>query len=119
MQRGEIWWSNLPKPVGSGPGFRRPALIIQSDIFNRSDIRTVIVAVITTNLALASMPGNIFCSGRSSGLPRDCVINVSQILAVDRSVLSERIGAVSASVMRQVEEGLRLILALSSEGKLS
>ena len=112
MRRGELWWSNLPKPIGSGPGYRRPALILQSDTFNRSEIRTVIVAVITTNLALASAPGNVFCSGRASGLPRDSVINISQIVAVDRSLLTERIGAVSASVLRQVEEGLRLVLAL-------
>jgi mRNA interferase MazF len=112
MQRGEVWWSDLPKPIGSGPGYRRPALIIQSDIFSRSDIRTVVVAVITTNLGLAAAPGNVFCSKRASGLPRDSVINISQILTVDRSLLTERIGIVSPSVLQQVEQGLRLLLGL-------
>lgn len=112
MRRGEVWWSDLPKPVGSGPGYRRPALVIQANEFNVSDIRTVIVVVITSNLKLAGAPGNVFCSRRASGLPRDSVINVSQVLAVDRSLLTERIGMVSAGILRQVEDGLRLLLAL-------
>lgn len=112
MQRGEVWWSNLPKPTGSGPGYRRPALIIQSDLFNKSEIRTVVVAVITTNLGLAAAPGNVFCPRRSSGLQRDSVINVSQILAVDKDLLTERVGAVSSSVLQQVDHGLRLLLSL-------
>ena len=112
MQRGEVWWSDLPRPVGSGPGYRRPALIIQSNEFNASNIRTVVVAVITSNLTLAAAPGNVLCPRRASGLSRDSVINVSQILTVDRSVLTERVGIVSASILRQVEEGLRLVLAL-------
>jgi mRNA interferase MazF len=112
MQRGEIWWANLPKPTGSGPGYRRPALILQSDIFNRSDIHTVVVAVITTNLGLAAAPGNVFCSKRASGLPRDSVVNVSQILTLDRTLLTERVGVLSGSALRDVEVGLRLLLAL-------
>ena len=112
MQRGEVWWSDLPKPVGSGPGYRRPALVIQSNEFNVSGIRTVVVVVITSNLKLAAAPGNVFCPMRVSGLPRDSVINVSQILAVDRSLLAERVGIVSASILQEVEDGLRLVLAL-------
>jgi mRNA interferase MazF len=112
MQRGEVWWSDLPKPVRSGPGYRRPALVIQANEFNTSDIRTVIVIVITSNLKLAGAPGNVFCSRRSSGLPRDSVINVSQVLAVDKSLLTERIGMVTGDILRQVEVGLRAVLAL-------
>src|SRR5579859_6653552 len=112
MQRGEVWWSDLPKPVGSGPGYRRPALIIQSNNFNVSGIRTVIIARITSNLKLAEAPGNVFCLRTASGLPRDSVINLSQILTVDKGVLAERVGVVPASVLQQVEDGLRLLLAL-------
>ena|SRR5579872_6594346 len=112
MQRGEIWWSNLPKPVGSGPGYRRPALIVQSNDFNVTGIRTVVVAVISSNLRLAEAPGNVFCSRGASGLPRDSVINVSQLLAVDRSLLSERVSILPPLVLQQVEDGLRLLLAL-------
>src|SRR5579864_2311430 len=98
MQRGEVWWSDLPKPVGSGPGYRRPALIVQSNEFYITSIRTVVVEVITSNLELAEAPGNVLCLKRDSGLPQDSVINVSQILAVDKSLLSERVGVVSAGV---------------------
>lgn len=112
MQRGEVWWVDLPTPIGSGPGYRRPALVIQSNDFNISGIRTVVIVVITSNLRLAEAPGNVFCPRNVSGLPHDSVINVSQILAVDRSLLKDRVGVIPPSVVQQVEEGLRLLLAL-------
>lgn len=112
MQRGEIWWGELPKPVGSGPGYRRPVLVVQANQFNASGIQTVVVAAITSNLRLAAARGNVFCPKAASGLPRDSVINVSQILALDKSLLMERVGVVSASVLHGVEDGLRLLLAL-------
>ena len=112
MQRGEVWWSDLPKPIGSDPGYRRPALVIQSKEYNITSIRTVVVAVITSNLELAEAPGNVLCPKRDSGLSQDSVINVSQILAVDRSLLTQRVGFVSPAVLQQVEAGLRLLLAL-------
>ncbi len=74
MQRGEIWWANLPDPIGSGPGYRRPVLIVQADSFNRSRIKTVIVAVITKNTALAAAPGNVLLPAAASGLPLDSVL---------------------------------------------
>ena len=112
MIRGEIWWADLPEPRGSEPGYRRPVLIIQSDPFNRSRIRTVIALVITSNLRLADAPGNVLLPARVSGLPRDSVINISQILTLDRSFLTERTGKLPTDMLAEVETGLRLVLQL-------
>ena len=112
MNRGEIWWAELPDPVGSSPGYRRPVLVIQSDAFNRSHINTIIVLAITTNLKLADAPGNVFVSKRQSGLPKDSVINVSQVLTIDKTFLSEYVATLPARIVRQIEEGMRLVLAL-------
>lgn len=112
MTRGEIWWANLAEPRGSEPGFRRPVLIIQADSFNRSGIRTVIVAVITSNLRLAEAPGNVVLPTEVTALPRDSVVNVSQLLTLDRSFLTEVVGEISGRLLVEVDAGLRLVLAL-------
>ena len=112
MRRGEIWWATLPEPVGSGPGMRRPVLVIQANPFNESRIATVIIAVITSNLALAEAPGNVRLGKGDSGLPKPSVVNVSQVLTVDRGVLEEPVRVVSARVMERVNLGLRLALGL-------
>jgi len=112
VKRGEVWWADLPEPGGSGPGFRRPVLVIQADEFNRSRIRTVIAAVITSNDALAAAPGNVMLPRRSVGLGRDSVVNVSQIITLDRGFLAERVGRLPDVKLREVNEGLRLALAL-------
>ena len=112
MQRGEIWWAVLPDPIGSEPGYRRPMLIIQSDIFTRSAIKTVLCAAITSNLHLAAAPGNVRIAARTSGLPKPSVVNVSQVTTIDRSFLKERIKTLDADTMRQIDEGLRLVLSL-------
>ena len=112
MKRGEIWWAQLREPAGSEPGFRRPILIVQSDDFNRSRIRTILGVVITSNLKLSAAPGNVSLPRRGSGLPRQSVINVSQIVTSDRRFLTERAGRASDAVLRQVEDGLRLVLSL-------
>lgn len=112
-QRGEIWWAELPEPVGSEPGYRRPLLIVQSDDFTRSRIRTVIGVVLTTNLRLAAAPGNLLVTADETGLPRDSVINVSQIITADKAFLAERAGKVSDQIMGVVGEGLKLVLALA------
>lgn len=112
IQRGEIWWADLGEPRGSEPGFRRPVLIVQADAFNRSRIATTIAVTLTSNVALAGAPGNVLVSRRASGLPRDSVANVSQVVTVDRDVLTERAGTVSPEVMAAVDGGLRLVLAL-------
>ena len=112
MQRGEIWWAALPAPIGSEPGYRRPMLIIQSDVFTRSAIKTVLCAAITSNLNLAAAPGNVRIAARTSGLPKPSVVNVSQVTTIDRSFLKERIKTLDADTMRQIDEGLRLVLNL-------
>ena len=112
MKRGEIWWASLPEPSGSEPGYRRAVLIIQADEFNRSTIRTVICASITSNLGLANAPGNVHISTRNSGLPRLSVVNVSQLISLDRTRLTERVKSIDAQSMIQVDEGLRLVMNL-------
>jgi mRNA interferase MazF len=112
MVRGDLFWADLPDPVGSAPGFRRPVLVVQSDPFNASRIGTVLVAAVTSNMALAQAPGNVRLARRASGLPKDSVVNVSQILTVDRLVLARRIGRLPPTTMEAVDQGLRLALAL-------
>ena len=112
IQRGEIWWANLGMPEGSSPGYRRPVLILQSNDFNRSRIATIIVAVITSNMHLAQAPGNVTLSEKVSRLPRESVVNVSQVLTIDKQFLEEKVTTVSLRVMKQVEAGLRLVLSL-------
>jgi mRNA interferase MazF len=112
MKRGEIWWASLPAPTGPGPGFRRPVLVLQSDPFNQSRIATVVVAAITSNLALAEAPGNVRLGRNDSGLSKASVVNVSQLVTLDRSVLTQRIRAVPGTTLRNVDEGLRLVLGL-------
>ncbi|MFT5483375.1 MAG: mRNA interferase MazF [Halieaceae bacterium] len=112
MRRGEVWWAELPEPTGSEPGYRRPVLILQSNDFNRSQISTVIVVAITSNTRLAAAPGNVVLSGRSVNLDRESVVNVSQILTLDKSFLGERVGKLSAPKLREVEEGVRLVMAV-------
>jgi mRNA interferase MazF len=112
VRRGELWWADLGTPRGSGPGLRRPVLIVQADAFNQSRIGTVVVASLTTNLELAAAPGNVTCRPRATHLPQTSVINVSQLSTLDRRFLVQRIGTVAAAALREVEEGLRLVLGL-------
>jgi len=112
VQRGEIWWSSLPTPDGSSPGFRRPILVIQSNEFNRSRINTVVAAVITSNLALAVAPGNVRIPARSSGLKKASVVNVSRVITVDKLFLAERVGKLNTQQLSAVEDGLRLVLGV-------
>lgn len=112
MTRGEIWWTNLRKPVGSEPGFKRPVLIIQSDVFNKSKINTVICLVITSNLNLAETGKNILLKKAESNLPKDSVINVSQIVTLDKEYLDECIGSVSQKIMQKLESSLKVVLNL-------
>ena len=112
MKRGEVWWADLPDPEGAEPGHRRPVLIVQADDFNRSRIRTVLALAITSNLALAKAPGNVPLPRRSAGLERESTINVSQVVTIDKRFMVERAGRLSGPQLRQVEEGLRLVVAL-------
>jgi mRNA interferase MazF len=112
VERGEIWWADLRAPAGSEPGYRRPVLIIQSDMANRSRIRTVVAVVLSANLRLVEAPGNVLIPAEASGLPKDSVANVSQVFTVDRTFLTESAGRIRGELLRSVEDGLRLILDL-------
>lgn len=112
IERGEVWWAELGEPQGSGPGFRRPVLIVQNDAFNRSRLRTVVAVVVTSNLRLVDAPGNVLLPAKVSGLPKDSVANVSQVITLDRDFLTERAGRVRGALLSDVESGLRLVLAL-------
>jgi mRNA interferase MazF len=112
MRRGEIWWASLGEPHGSAPGFRRPVLIVQSNDFNESAIRTSICAVITPNMRLADAPGNVRVTRRVSGLPHDSVVNVSQLVTLDKQMLTENVGRLPSQSLREVEAGIKLVLAL-------
>ena len=111
MLRGEIWWAALPKPITSEP-FRRPVIVVQSDAFNRSRIRTVVAVVITSNQRLAQAPGNVVLPAQVSGLPKDSVANVSQIVTLDKTFLLERCARLPEGTIQRIEDGLRLVLAL-------
>jgi mRNA interferase MazF len=112
VNRGEIWWADLPEPRGSEPGYRRPVLVIQANSFNQSGIRTVVVAILTGNLRLADAPGNVLLPAKVSGLPRDSVVNVSQLLTLNRSFLTEEVGKLPGRVLAEVDAGLKLVLEL-------
>ena len=112
VRRGEIWWAELPEPEASEPGYRRPVLVVQSDDFNRSRISTVIAATLTTNLRLSEAPGNVLATAEDTGLSRDSVVNVSQLVTLDKSFLMERAGRVEYRLMLRIEDGIKLALAL-------
>jgi len=112
IRRGEIWWASLPPPVGSGPGYRRPVLVVQTDLFNESGIQTVVIVILSSNSDLAGAPGNVLCRARQTGLPRNSVINVSQVLTTDKRLLTHRVGMLSPLLIQEVEAGLRLVMGL-------
>ena len=112
VQRREVWWADLEEPRGSEPGFRRPVLVVQADSFNRSKLRTVVGVVLTSNTRLLDAPGNVLLPSKATGLPRDSVANVTQILTLDEDCLTERTGRVAPGLMAQVDAGLKLVLDL-------
>lgn len=112
ISRAEIYWADLGPPSGSQPAKRRPVLVIQSDPYNASRLATVIAAVITSNTALAAMPGNVFLPATTTRLPRDSVVNVTAIVTLNKTDLTDRVGEVPASLMHEVDRGLRRVLDL-------
>jgi mRNA interferase MazF len=112
IERGGIYWADLGAAVGSRPAKRRPVLVVQADSYNASRIATVLAAVITSNTALAAMPGNAFLPAAATGLPRDSVVNVTALVALDNTDLDEPAGTLPASVMQDVDRGLRRVLGL-------
>lgn len=112
MNRGDIWWAELPDPMASEPGYKRPVIILQADPFNRSRINTVIVITITSNLRLATAPGNVKLLKVKTGLEKESVANVSQIITIDKRFLSEKIGKLDHATMQQLNDGVELVLGL-------
>jgi mRNA interferase MazF len=110
IAQGEVWWADLPDPVGSEPGFRRPVVVIQSDAFNRSRIATVVCVALTSNLRWADAPGNVLLPAKSTGLDKHSVANVSQIVTLDRSDLSKRVGRISRSKLQAILFGVDVVL---------
>ena len=112
IRRGEIWWAELTDQQGPEPGYRRPVVIVQSDAFNRSRIGTITVVAITSNLSLAQAPGNVRLSCKDSRLPREAVVNVAQILTLDRRLLAECVGLLPGREVEKIDAGLRLVYTL-------
>lgn len=110
ISQGEVWWADLAEPAGSEPGFRRPVLVVQGDAFNRSSLRTVVCVVLTSNLRWEEAPGNVRLSARTTGLPKESVANVSQLVTLDRSALTERVGRLSAARLGLVLAGIDVVL---------
>jgi mRNA interferase MazF len=110
--RGSICWADLGEARGSKPAKRRPVLVIQSDPFNASRLNTTVAAVITSNTALAAMPGNVFLPATASGLPKDSVVNVTALVTLDKTDLEAPTGHLPASLMDDVDRGLRRVLGL-------
>ena len=110
IAQGEVWWADLGEPEGSEPGFRRPVVVVQSDAFNRSRIATVVCVTLTGNLRWAEAPGNVRLTARQTGLPKDSVANVSQLVTLDRTTFIERVGALSAKKLELVLFGIDIVL---------
>jgi len=110
IAQGEVWWADLPTPVGSGPGFRRPVIVVQGDDLNRSRIATAVCVPLTSNLSWANAPGNVTLSARLTGLPKDSVANVSQIVTLDRDLLTERAGKLPRAKLELLLTGIDVVL---------
>ncbi len=115
ISRGDIYWADLGPAVGSGPAYRRPVLVVSANAFNRSRINTVVALVMSSNLDLARAPGNVELPARESLLPKDSVVNVSQVITLDKSQLGDHVGTVNRHVMQRVEAGIALALGLTLE----
>ena len=110
ISQGEVWWADLPAPVGSAPGFRRPVVVVQGEALNRSRISTVVCVPLTSNLRWADAPGNVLLSARLTGLPKDSVANVSQVLTLDRDLLTERVGKLPRAKVELLLTGIDTVL---------
>jgi mRNA interferase MazF len=110
--RGSICWADLGEALGSKPAKRRPVLVIQANPFNASRLNTTIAAVITSNTALAAMPGNVFLPAAASGLPKDSVVNITALVTLDKTDLEAPVGHLPASLMNDVNRGLHRVLGL-------
>lgn len=110
ISQGEVWWAKLPSPTGSGPGFRRPVVVLQGDALNRSRIATVVCVPLTSNLKWADAPGNVRLAARTTSLPKDSVANVSQVVALDKVLLTDRVASLSRSKVELLLAGIDVVL---------
>ena len=110
ISQGDVWWAELSDPVGSGPGFRRPVVVIQGDALNRSKLATVVCVPVTSNLKWAEAPGNVFLDTRLTGLVKDSVANVSQLIALDKSILRERVGKLPRVKVDLILRGIDIVI---------
>ncbi|MFN2462288.1 MAG: type II toxin-antitoxin system PemK/MazF family toxin [Candidatus Dormibacteria bacterium] len=112
IRRGEVWWADLGSPRGSAPALRRPVVIVSAEYLNRSEIRTVSVVGITSNVKWGKMPGNVVISAGTGGLRRDSIVNVTRLQTLDKADLDDRIGRLPLPLVRAIDEGLRRALEL-------
>ena len=110
VAQGEVWWADMPEPVGSGPGYRRPVVVVQGDALNRSRVATIVCVPLTSNLKWASAPGNVLLSSRAAGLDKDSVANASQIVSLDRTLLTERVAKLPRAKLDMVLDGIGIVL---------
>ena len=110
ISQGHVYWADLPDPTGSGPGFRRPVIVVQGDALNRSRVRTVVCVPLTSNLLWADAPGNVLLPAKATGLPRDSVANASQIVALDRDLVTEEVGKLARRQLELVLTGIDIVL---------
>jgi mRNA interferase MazF len=112
IQRREVWWADLEQPRGSERGYRRPVLVVQTDSFNRSRLRTVLCVVLTSNMRLLDAPGNVLLPVSETGLPKESVANVAQVVTLDEEYLAEGVKRITSELMSRVDAGLRLVMDL-------
>jgi mRNA interferase MazF len=110
ISQGHVYWANIPEPTGSGPGFRRPVLVMQGDALNRSRLRTVICVPLTSNLQWVEAPGNVMLPAKATGLPKDSVANTSQLISLDRALLTEEVGKLSKRQLDLILSGIDIVL---------
>jgi mRNA interferase MazF len=110
VAQGEVWWADLPAPKGAGPGYRRPVLVVQGDALNRSRLDTTLCVPLTSNLKWAEAPGNVLLPAAATGLPKDSVANVSQLVAIDKALLTDRVGAIPRRHLFLVLAGIDVVL---------
>jgi mRNA interferase MazF len=110
ISQGHVYWANIPEPTGFGPGFRRPVLVVQGDALNRSRLRTVICVPLTSNLRWVEAPGNVMLPAKATGLPKDSVANTSQLISLDRALLTEEVGKLSKRQLDLILSGIDIVL---------
>lgn len=110
IRQGDIYWIDLDDPKGSGPGYRHPHVVVQNNVFNSSRIGTVVVCALTSNVKRADAPGNVLLKKGEANLKKDSVVNISQLVTVDKDDLLEKIGALSSARVREIITGIRLLI---------